>query len=157
AEDVVQAVLPGEVIEVVADLVGKLQKVPVDQAGRAEGNVLGEDDLAADRADSLGLPGDVPDYVLQVAELAALDEGVRPEQVDGFDGGRPAVDGHIIDVTEGGKHLGPQSFRKGRSVRPLVDVAVRGEGNNQDVPEGPRLGEVSHVAGVQQVKHPVAQ
>ena len=155
-EHLFRGVPRGEVGEELPHRVGELREVLVDQRRRAVGDVLGEGDLAADGADRLALLGNVADRVLEVAELAPLDEHVRAEQVDRLDGGRPAVDGDVIDRPQRGDDLGPERVGERRAVGALVDEPVGGEGDDEDVAELAGLLEVADVADVEQVEHAVA-
>jgi hypothetical protein len=142
--------------EVLAQPLGQDAEVAVGQGRGAKGQVVGEGQPPADGADGLLLQRDGADPVVLLLELGPLDEDVGAERLDGLDGHGPLVDDHEIDALQGGDGLGPQLLGEDRAERSLVDEAVGGDGDDEDVAELPRLLEVADVADVQRVEDAVA-
>ena len=81
---------------------------------------------------------------------------VRAQKFNGLDGHRPFIYGNVIHAIQSRNGLGPQVLAKDRAVRPLIHVAIRRDGDNEDVPHLFSLLEIANVPYVQKIKNAVA-
>jgi hypothetical protein len=102
-------VTTGEAGQVFMGLFRQHRQIPVDEPGRAESDIIGESDFAADRFYRGLLVGNFSGKVGSgVFIIRPLHIEIRFKQLDGLDGGRPVVDGDIVDTTQGSDSFGPQ-------------------------------------------------
>ena len=90
-------------------------------------------------------------------ELGPLDEDVGPQNLDGLNGHGPLVDDDEIDAFQGGDGLGAEVLGEDRTVGALVDEAVGGDGNDENVAELAGLLKMADVADVQRVENAVTK
>ena len=157
ADDGVAGVPRPELAQERLRLLGIDVEVGVQQTRRAEGDLLGEVDAAADCLDRDALVVDLAGQVRRrVRVVAALHVDRRAQRADRLDRGRRVGDGDVIDRHERRHRFGAQALVEHRAPRALVDEPVRGDRDHQDVALAARRLEVADVAGMQQVEDAVA-
>src|SRR5215210_5740967 len=96
-------------------------KVAVDQLGRAEGDFIGEMNMAAVRLNGLALERNLTGNVaLRVLIVLPFDVDAWPNPLDGADGVGSVIDRHPVDIFQGSEHFGAQLAAEHRPTRPFV-------------------------------------
>jgi hypothetical protein len=128
-------------------------EVPVDQFGRTERGFVREVDAAAASLHRLALEHDLAgDVALGVHVVLTLDVNAGADCLQHVDGIGRLVDRHPIDVGQRCQHLGAQALREHGPAGPLVDEAVRRNGDHQDVAQFSRRLEVADMAHMEKVE-----
>src|SRR5207249_2434600 len=156
-DDLVGGVTGLEVVEEPSRLLGVDAVELIEQLGRAEHDVRGELDAAAEPADRLLLRGDAPrDVALAVRVVAAFAVDVRTQELDRLHRRRPLVDRADVDALQRRDRFGAAPVVEDRTAGALVHEPVGRDGHHEDVPVAARRLEVADVAGVQEIEHTVA-
>ena len=150
-------VAAGEVGEVGLHLRRQHAHVLVDERGGTEGLAAGEGQPTARLPHRRLLLKDLAGDVLgRVFVVRSLHVDVGLDQTDRLDSRGRGVDGDEVDALERREHLGPELLGERRPVRPLVDMLVGRDGDDEHVAHRPGFFEVPQVADVEQVEHAVA-
>ena len=136
----------------------EIAEILVDQAARAEGLLVREHHTAADRTDGPFLLDDHAGQVLRrVGVFTAFGVHVRLELLDRIHRRGPEVERDVIDELERGERLHAQTLGEDGPARPLLDVLIWRDGDDEHVPVRPRRFEVEEMARMHQIEHAMAE
>ena len=147
-----------QVLEIGRGLLRIERHHPVGEVGRAEGDVLGVQNLAAELLDGQPLGLDAAgDVGFLVGIFRALQVVARLDGLEHVLGAWIGRNADIVDAFQSGDHLGAQLLGEDRAIGTLVDEPVGGQRDDQQVTVTLADIEMALVPDMEDVEHAVRQ